>query len=83
MSESHILLLPKEEYFKWVKACQRFVLAFGVTITPNPAKAGTKKYVTIANSPDGFNNIDIVKWLEDRFPDLVIDNIEINNPEEL
>ena len=83
MSESHILLLPKEEYFKWVKACQRFVLAFGVTITPTPAKAGTKKNVTIANSPDGFNNIDVVKWLNDRFPNIVIDNIEINNPEEL
>ncbi len=83
MSESHILLLPKEDFFDWVKATQKYVLAFGVTITPSPLKAGQKEKVTVANYPEGYAEIDIVKWMQDRFPDLFIDVIDINSPEEL
>lgn len=83
MTESHILLLPKENYFKWVKASQKFVLAFGVTITPNPAKAGRKESVTVANLANGFDEANVVEWMEDRFPDLMIDKIEVGTPEEL
>jgi hypothetical protein len=80
MAESHILLLPREDYFKWVKATQRYVLAFGVNITPDPPKAGSKDNVTVAVAPGGYpNEGDIVGWLKARFPNTRIDAIHVND----
>jgi murein DD-endopeptidase MepM/ murein hydrolase activator NlpD len=84
MAENHILLLPRKDYFKWVKATQRYVLAFGVNITPDPPKAGSKDNVTIAVVPDGYpNEGDIVGWLRARFPNTRIDAISVNTPDDL
>ena len=69
MAESHILLLPREDYFKWVKETQKYVLAFGVNITPDPPKAGSKENVTLVVAPNGYpNEGDIVRWMQTNFP---------------
>ena len=84
MAESHLLLLPRKDYFTWVKAAQKYVLAFGVNITPDPPKAGSKDHVTIAVVPEGYpNEGDIVAWLRARFPETQIDAIRVNSPDEL
>lgn len=84
MAESHILLLPKANYFKWVKASQNYVLAYGVNITPDPARAGLKQNITVAVAPNGFpQQGDVVKWLKGRFPNVKIDPITVKTPEEL
>ncbi len=83
MSEDHIILLPLLDYFKWVRASQKYVLKFAVTITPDPVKAGSKAHVTIAVAPDGFpDQGDICEWLGARFPNLVLDAVTVNTPEE-
>jgi murein DD-endopeptidase MepM/ murein hydrolase activator NlpD len=67
-----------------VKATQRYVLAFGVNITPDPPKAGSKDNVTVAVVPDGYpSEGDIVAWLRARFPDTRLDVIPTNTPDEL
>ena len=53
MAEDHILLLPVNNYFKWVRASKKYVLKFAVTLTPDPVKAGSKSNVTIAATQDG------------------------------
>ncbi len=84
MQENHILLLPRKDYFSWVKATQRYVLTYGVNITPDPPKAGSKDNVTVAVVPDGYpNEGDIVAWLRAHFPNTRIDAISSNTPDEL
>lgn len=83
MAEDHILLLPVTDYFKWVRASQKYVLKFAVTITPDPVKAGSKSNVTIAATPDGYpEKGDIAEWLNARFPLIHIDAITVSTPEE-
>lgn len=84
MAESHILLLPREDYFKWVKATQKYVLAFGVNITPDPPKAGSKENVTLVVAPNGYpNEGDIVRWMQTNFPNTHLDAIIVDSPGEL
>lgn len=84
MAESHIILLPRADYFEWVKATQKYVLAFGVNITPDPPKAGGKENATVAVVPNGYpDEGDIVKWLNSRFPQTHVDAIYVESPDEL
>lgn len=83
MAEDHILLLPLVDYFKWVRASQKYVLKFAITLTPDPVKAGSKANVTIAATQDGYpDQGEIVSWLQARFPELTIDAIVVSTPEE-
>ena len=84
MSENHILLLPKTNYYQWVKATQIFALAFSVPITPNPIKAGSYDNITAVIPPDGYPfEGDIVAWLGEHFPAAVVDPIKVKTPEDL
>lgn len=81
MSESHILLLPRNDYFKWVKAAQRYALAFGVSITPEPEKAGSNAVITVVITPNGYpKEGDIERYLLARYPKIVIDPIQVDSP---
>ncbi|MGD8458605.1 MAG: M23 family metallopeptidase, partial [Anaerolineales bacterium] len=63
---------------------QRYVLAFGVTITPDPLKVGSKDNVTVAVVPGGYpNEGDIIEWLSVRFVDIHIDAIYVNGFDDL
>jgi murein DD-endopeptidase MepM/ murein hydrolase activator NlpD len=81
MAESHILLLPKTDYIKWVKAARTYILKFGVNTTPDPIKAGQKENITIAVALNGYpeQNNQIADWLRARFPNARIDEIEVND----
>lgn len=82
MGKTHILLLPRSDYFKWVRAAQKYALHFGVGITPDPAKVGEKDVVTIALPPNGYpQEGDIALWLEQHFPDVQLDVIEVDTPD--
>ncbi len=84
MARSHNLLLPRSDYFKWVRAAQKYALHFGVGITPDPAKAGEKEVVSVVALPNGYPlEGDITEWLGVRFPDLLLDMIEVGTPERL
>ena len=84
MAESHILLLPQANYFQWVKASRIYVLGYGVTITPDPVRAGTKENITVAVVPKGYpTQGDIVSWLEARFGEAKVDPIMVGTAQEL
>ncbi|MGD2027428.1 MAG: M23 family metallopeptidase [Anaerolineales bacterium] len=84
MARSQILLLPRDQYFRWVRSVQKFALHFGVGITPDPSKAGNKEVVSVVIAPNAFRREgDIVQWLKTRFPKLMIDVIHANSPEKL
>ena len=84
MTESHILLLPRMNYFKWVRAAQKYALSFGVNITPDPLKTGTKKVVTVVVPEDGYpTEGDIIIWIKARFAETAVDAIIADTPDEL
>ena len=64
MTESHILLLPRDDYFEWVRATAKYVLSFGISITPDPEKATGKDNVTVIVTPNGYpEHGDILAWM--------------------
>jgi murein DD-endopeptidase MepM/ murein hydrolase activator NlpD len=74
-------LLPREDYFEWVRATAKFVLAFGIGITPDPEKASSKDNLTVVVTPDGYPEYgDILAWLRKNAPDVRVDAIRIENP---
>lgn len=84
MTESHILLLPQADYFQWVRATRAYVLAFGVTTTPDPVKAGEFKHISVVVTPNGYpSQGDIVGWLRVRFPGAVVDPLAVITPDQL
>jgi murein DD-endopeptidase MepM/ murein hydrolase activator NlpD len=88
MSEHHIVLLPQKDYWKWVKATRKFVLAFGVNLTPDPVAAATHFYpdqiITLVIAPGAYENQgDIVRWFSLHYPKTTLDIIEVSSPQEL
>lgn len=84
MADSHILLVPKVNYFKWVRAAQKYALSFGMMITPDPEKAGDHDAVTVVVSGDGYpEEGDILLWLKTRYPKTMIDALPVADAEEL
>ncbi|MFC1936839.1 M23 family metallopeptidase [Chloroflexota bacterium] len=84
MVDNHVLLLPKTNYYQWVKATQVYALAFSVPITPNPIKAGSYDNVTVVIAPDAYPfEGDIIAWLGEHFPAAVVDPLKAKSPEDL
>lgn len=84
MAESQIILLPKVDYFKWVRAAQKYALTFGVNITPEPIKTAGSEIVTVAIPENGYpDEGDITIWIKARYPNTIVDAIFARSPEEL
>lgn len=81
MAKGHILLLPRMDYYKWVRAVQKYALHYGVGITPDPQRAADKEVVTVISAPNSYpQQGDIVKWLKSRYPQLLVDVIYVDSP---
>jgi murein DD-endopeptidase MepM/ murein hydrolase activator NlpD len=79
----HIILLPKDDFYEWVKAAKNYILKFGVHVTYDPIKSGGNDFVTVVNLLNGFpNEGDVVNWINMRFPDTLIDAVEANSQKE-
>lgn len=84
MADNHILLLPRDNYFEWVRSAAKYVLAFGVNITPDPQKAGQKYSVTVVIAPGAYaEEGDIIVWFNQNYPDSQIDAIRVSSTDEL
>ena len=85
MSDQQIILLPKQQYFSWVKAAKNYVLKYGPNLTSDPETAARfespDKTVTIANPPDGYGR-NIVAWFGQNAPSLQLDVVNIDTPDE-
>ncbi|MBN2502026.1 MAG: M23 family metallopeptidase [Anaerolineales bacterium] len=84
MAEKHIILLPKADYWDWVRAARRYVLRFGVNLTPDPVTAARYLYpgqtVTVVNAPGGYpNQGNIVQWFGYYYPEANLDVVEVTN----
>lgn len=83
-----IILLPREDYWEWVRACKDYVLAYGVQLTPDPATAAAyrapKQVVTFPLAPGGFlEGQDIDRWFRTNHPEVELDPIEADSPNRL
>lgn len=88
MTDFHILLLPRQDYWSWVQACKDFVLAFGANITPDPETAGRymepRQVVTFPLVPDGFPDCrDLQEWFAAHHPAVRLDPIDAATPDAL
>ncbi|TAK14236.1 MAG: M23 family metallopeptidase [Anaerolineae bacterium] len=84
MAESHILLLPEDDYYQWVRVARVFVLTYSVNITPDAVRAGRSQNISVAVVDGGYpNQGDIIGWLRARFPDAMIDPIFVGSPAQL
>ncbi len=88
MQERHIMLLPREHFWDWVKAARHYVLTFGTAITPDPANAGRymapNQTVTIVLPPNGYPaQGDIRAWFVQHYPGVRLDVIPVETPADL
>ncbi len=88
MQERQIMLLPRENFWDWVKATRHYVLTFGTSITPDPVNAGRymapNQTITIVLPPNGYPaQGDIRAWFIQHYPGVRLDVIEVQTPDEL
>src|SRR3990172_9209449 len=84
--EFQILLLPRTDYWIWLRACQDYVLAFGGGLTDDPGTAGRymapRQVITLPNRRDAFPEIgDAERWFQTRYPGIRLDLIDADTPE--
>ena len=81
MAKGHVLLLPRMNYYEWVRAVQKYALHFGIGIIPDPQRAADKQVITVVSAPNSYpQQGDIVLWLENRYPQLLVDVINVDSP---
>jgi murein DD-endopeptidase MepM/ murein hydrolase activator NlpD len=83
-----IILLPRKDYWGWVRACKEYVLTFGVNLTADPATAAgymaPRQVVTVPRVRDGYpEQGDIVTWFQSHHEGIRLDAIDASTPEEL
>ena len=58
MPEYQILLLPRPDYWNWVRAVRDYVMAFGVAITGDADNAGRhmapSQTISVVNAPNAY-----------------------------
>jgi len=84
MAENQIILLPRINYYKWVRSVQGYALHFGVGITQDPAKVRGFSIVTVVIAQNSYpHEGNIVDWLGLHHPGINIDPIVVESPEAL
>ncbi len=80
-----ILLLPRTDYWSWVRASKDYVLRYGPNLTPDPVTAANymppRQVITFPVLPGGYPEYgDIERWLMDHHPGIRLDPIEVFAP---
>jgi len=88
MSECQTLLLPREDYWQWVRASREYARQYEVQMTADPEAAvracGPQSVVTVAAHPSGYPAFgDIQLWFQAHSPGTRLDLIPSASPEEL
>jgi hypothetical protein len=83
-----IILLPQEDYWSWVRACKDYVMAYAISLTPDPNTAANfmapRQSVTYPAVPNGYPDLgDPYAWFLAQHPQVRLDPIEVSNPDEL
>ncbi len=88
MREHQIILVPRENFWDWVKASREYILTFGPNITADPHVAGRymmpNQTVTIVLPPEGYPAYgDIRAWFEEHYPGVALDVVEVDSVADL
>jgi murein DD-endopeptidase MepM/ murein hydrolase activator NlpD len=91
MPEYQILLLPRPDYWNWVRAARDYVMAFGMAITGDADHAGRymapSQTISVVDAPNGYLGHpvhgEVVPWLRGRFPEIRLDPLNAKTPAEL
>ncbi len=88
MAEFQIVLLPRQDYWEWVRVCQEYVLAFGPNLTSDPLTAGRymspRQVITFPEIPGAYaESQDLVAWFQKRFPGIRLDAVQASTPNQL
>ncbi len=88
MADFQIILLPRENYWGWVNAARNYAVHYHASITPRPDNAITfhqpQQVITVAQVSGGYPGYgDIVDWLQRHAPNVTLDVITADNPDQL
>ncbi|HEY47251.1 MAG TPA: M23 family metallopeptidase [Anaerolineae bacterium] len=83
-----IILLPRHDYWSWVRASAAYVMAYGPNLTPDPVTAAQylapRQVITFPVIAGGFpEQGEIERWFLAHYPGIRLDPIEVTSPEEL
>lgn len=82
-----IILLPRDDYWAWVRACRDYVMKYGVNLTGNRETAAgymnPRQVVTFPKSDRLDQHGDLEAWFEEHHPGVRLDPIEADSPNEM
>jgi murein DD-endopeptidase MepM/ murein hydrolase activator NlpD len=83
-----VILLPKKNYWKWVRACSKYVIEFGANLTDDPQSAisymAPSQVITFPSGVDLFpDHDDVESWLREVAPGVRLDPVAVRSTKEL
>ena len=86
--DHQIILLPKDHYWDWVRACREYVLTYGPNLTSEPDMAGRYQapgqVITFPAAAGGYaQGRDLSAWFERHYPGVRLDPIAVQAPSAL
>lgn len=83
-----IILLPRQDYWKWVDAVRDYAVRFNLSVTPSPQNAldfhHPNQVVSIVNAATGYLQYgDISAWFAQRSPSIQLDILPAMTPDDL
>jgi hypothetical protein len=86
--EFQIVLLPRTDYWTWLRACRDYVMAFGGGLTDDPGTAARymapRQVITLPNRRDAFPEIgDAERWFQTRHPGIRLDVVDADTPKRM
>jgi murein DD-endopeptidase MepM/ murein hydrolase activator NlpD len=86
--EYQIVLLPRQRYWDWVRACREYVRHYGPNLTQDPGIAARYmapvQVITFPVIPGAYpEQGDIEDWFQQTYPGIRLDPISVSDPGEL
>ncbi len=86
--EYQIILLPRKNYWDWVRSCREYVKHYGANLTDDPGTAARymapAQVISFPIVPGGFpEQADLEDWFQQQYPGIRLDAIQAGTPEEL
>jgi len=83
-ADSHVVLLPQDNYYGWLAAAQAYAVQFSANLTSDANSAGrVAGVVTIAGAPGGYpSQGDIQAWFAQNFPQVRVDYVPAASPDD-
>ncbi len=86
--EYQIILLPRKDYWTWVRASQEYVLQYGANLTQDPGTAGRymnpAQVITFPLVEDGYpSEGELEAWFQAQYPGVRLDIVDASSPDKL